>query len=72
MTSEIQWIRDVPSDPMMTTQWKRTAIPWCTIHDNIAGTTENGCKGFTKWDVKSGYDCMISTGGPDHKWWKDD
>ena len=47
------------------------AIPWCTTHDNIAGTTEKGCKGFTRWNATSGYDCVISTGGSDHKWWVD-
>ena len=48
------------------------AIPWCTTHDNIEcdGAEYPTCwariHGETEGDV-----CVISHGGPDHKWWKD-
>ena len=51
---------------------RQTPIPWCTTHDSIAAT-RNRCKNFTKWDIrKDEYDCVISTGPPDHFWWKDE
>ena len=64
MTSETQWIRDVPSDPMMANQWRRTAIPWCTTHDTKG---DNDHLMFHRGRKI----CVISTGGPDHWWWKD-
>ncbi len=74
--TETQWIRDVPSNPMMQRQWSRTAIPWCTTHDSPKDDT------FTEFDVcqthrinrrfaPKDYLCQILTGGPDHKWWVD-
>ena len=48
-------------------------IPWCIPHDDMAAGSGDRCRGFsfygTKWDVN---ECIISTGGPDHKWWVDD
>ncbi len=47
-------------------------IPWCTTHDDIAAKSGDRCRGFsyygTKWDIN---ECVISSGGTDHKWWKD-
>ena len=45
----------------------REAIPWCTLHDRMI---------FLKRPLDCGAplddeECVISTGGPDHKWWKD-
>ncbi len=60
---------------------KIEAIPWCTFHDRPLGTGAGGgdfnpldeaC--FvppTAKDILGLYDCVISTGGPDHKWWVD-
>ena len=45
------------------------AIPWCTKHDHMAERTRDG-----NWLNECAFDpefCMISTGGPDHKWWCD-
>ena len=54
------------------------AIPWCTTHDmNVTIGHKyrtwiwDGCiAAVTEWrdDTDS---CVISTGGPDHKWWFD-
>ena len=52
--------------------YNQEAIPWCTTHDNIEcdGAEYPTCwariHGETEGDV-----CVISHGGPDHKWWKD-
>ena len=46
------------------------AIPWCTTHDAEQADYDDICwKGV--WRPNAGGVCVISTGGPDHKWWKD-
>ncbi len=47
----------------------RTAIPWCTFHDYQAMSDVIGCPADYRGLDES---CDISTGGPDHKWWKDE
>ena len=42
------------------------AIPWCTFHKRSVVFPESGLCA----DGPVG--CMISTGGPDHKWWRDE
>ena len=59
---------------------KSEAIPWCTTHDRQA-IVENDEASFVVeecwqvvWTDELGGDyelCRISTGGPDHDWWKD-
>ncbi len=57
------------------------AIPWCTFHNRPLGTGAGGGD-FNPMDETCAYppknvpmpeiyDCEISTGGPDHKWWVD-
>ncbi len=43
------------------------AIPWCTTHDHQSNESLHACLAGI---IKEGA-CHISTGGPDHKWWKD-
>ena len=47
----------------------QTAIPWCTTHDqkadDVVCVIGSGDCGYVRLP------CVISTGGPDHKWWKD-
>ena len=75
MEPETQWIRDVPSDPMMQRQWSRSAIPWCTTHDGQALYGDKCPSGMNieQFPPVGFYKawCEISQGGPDHKWWKD-
>ncbi len=60
--SSTRWVRDVPTDPVMQSQWQQEAIPWCITHDQPDELDEYGDHGGL---------CEVSTGGPDHKWWKD-
>ncbi len=46
----------------------QTAIPWCTVHD--ASKIEADWRPAT-CGAGDGQACLISTGGPDHKWWRD-
>jgi hypothetical protein len=62
--SETQWIS------RSHIGFRRWAIPWCTTH-NAQGTPLQSC-----WVGNTPYtdahkDCVISTGGPDHRWWVD-
>lgn len=68
---ETRWIRDVPSDPMMQRQWSQQAIPWCTTHDLKAFTDGSDACWLEEGLENNPRRCEISTGGPDHKWWKD-
>ena len=43
------------------------AIPWCTTHSDVASLDAEKCWAYV---VEPGA-CVISSGGPDHKWWKD-
>ena len=48
------------------------AIPWCTTHEQAAipgNITMPACRHAV--DVDQVEDCVISMGGPDHKWWVD-
>ena len=52
----------------------QTAIPWCTTHDHHVDTTGLiGCDYLTTIDQCEPITdrCVVSTGPPDHKWWKD-
>lgn len=64
-TSKVRWIRDTPSDPILQRQWSQTAIPWCTTHDREAKFDKGKLVG------QGEKVCVISNGGPDHKWWID-
>ncbi len=57
------------------------AIPWCTFHHRPLGTGAGGGD-FNPMDETCAYppenvpmpeiyDCVISTGGLEHKWWVD-
>ena len=51
---------------------KQEAIPWCTTHDDFAHDTT--CSAFivaVEHDSDVPAACVISMGGPDHKWWVD-
>ncbi len=58
---------------------EQDAIPWCTFHKRPLGTGAGGdylmsevCAAPpTETDIPEIYDCVISTGGPEHKWWVD-
>ena len=62
---------------------RREPIPWCTTHDRDAHMTTwsvkeqqqtpGGC-GEVRLSDECYEDitrCIVSTGGPDHKWWRD-
>ena len=51
---------------------KVVAIPWCTTHnERFSHTNSDECAvGYWNSDVNSS--CVISSGGPDHKWWMDE
>ena len=69
-------VRDAPADPIMQEQWVQEAIPWCTFHDS---PEKGGGFCWHNHDVLLNPkvplvrldDCVVSTGGPDHKWWVD-
>ena len=72
MELEIRLVRDVPSDQMMQLQWIQTAIPWCTTHDAQQSGDQPYCKDARAPDTDAEiHKCTFSTGGSDHKWWKD-
>ncbi len=55
---------------------RREPIPWCTTHNNqLHGKLgEDAIEGL--WQIwclfnDSDMPCVVSTGGPDHKWWRD-
>ncbi len=46
------------------------AIPWCTTHDLLIenpNTDPMVCYDVQEYPP----DCVVSSDGPDHKWWKD-
>ena len=65
---------------------KREAIPWCTTHNQIALGVDAYAVCYDPAQVPAHQldywgqsepapnrdGCVISTGGPDHKWWKDE
>ncbi len=59
--------------------YKQTAIPWCTTHDSKQASTPDRRENLVceQWWIMAGRSdamwgtCVISTGGPDHKWWED-
>lgn len=60
----------VISDPrsLPPLEWIQEAIPWCTTHDASVGAESPVCD---YGDLSGHGNCVILTGGPDHKWWKD-
>ena len=53
--------------------YNQTAIPWCTTHDE--GAVADGfivCRVGVVLGELAQTNCLISTGGPNHKWWRDD
>ena len=49
------------------------AILWCTTHDSKLIARGDMCQDKS-WSTLAGLDsgvCVISTGGPEHKWWRD-
>ena len=49
---------------------KQQAIPWCTAHGS-KGTKDGPDCDLKLFAEDFGIPCVISTGGPDHKWWVD-
>lgn len=47
--------------------YNQVAIPWCTTHDHQSNESLHACLAGI---IKEG-ECHISTGPPDHKWWRD-
>ncbi len=73
-------LKDLYLPPKMVRHEQR-AIPWCTFHDRPLGTGAGGGD-FNPMDETCAYppenvpmpeiyDCVISTGGLEHKWWVD-
>ncbi len=54
---------------------RREAIPWCTTHDfgecHCGHVEVCHCQSHDAVSAGPINTCVISTGGPDHKWWKD-
>jgi len=48
----------------------QTPIPWCTTHDSPKVVDDKARYCYEK-SLAEVFTCEISTGGPDHKWWKD-
>ncbi len=46
---------------------RREPISWCTTHNHQSNESLHACLAGI---IEEGA-CRISTGGPDHKWWKD-
>ncbi len=73
--SETRWVRDVPADPMMQNQWQQRAIPRCIAHNMGGLMIDDRCvvgKMLIDDPLSEEPDgCVISRGGPDHKWWVD-
>ena len=49
---------------------RQEPIPWCTTHDRMMDDE----LARQRWCYEAGSDeqpCVVSMGGPDHKWWKD-
>ena len=55
---------------------RQEAIPWCTTHDSKVASPPPllTCEWvLAHWDdVATIQPCNPSTGGPDHKWWRDE
>ena len=49
----------------------QTSIPWCTTHDAQQSKVRSHfcCE---SWNGLQQPKCVISTGPPDHFWWKDE
>ena len=45
---------------------EQTAIPWCTEHDVTMIPDEPSCD--ARYNENP---CVLSVGGPDHRWWQD-
>ena len=55
---------------------RQEAIPWCTTHDSETAISLDGqvyfCRKAQTWTHLETHGCEVSTGGPDHKWWRDE
>ena len=52
--------------------YNQEAIPWCTTHNVQRSGDQPYCKDARAPDIDAEiHECEISSGGPDHKWWKD-
>ncbi len=53
---------------------EQTAIPWCTTHDRSMTDEFVECD-WSALQVEAGRfggaGCVVSSGGPDHRWWQD-
>ncbi len=63
-----------PWDEVFLEPEHQTAIPWCTRHDSKAYVREDDLASSCQQADGYGWidQCVISTGGPDHKWWRDE
>ena len=80
--TERRFVREVEPVPRIR-QWTERPIPWCISHGSSVGRIKNNwqgqvqsnrlhCEAFEGRLVNHGsLDCVISTGGPDHRWWED-
>lgn len=52
----------------------QTPIPWCTTHDSYGYVRPKGLPDACQQAEAYGWEglCVISTGGPDHRWWQDE
>ena len=57
---------DVTVDGRQFTEVTQQPIPWCTTHNKQAKFDEGDLIG------QGAKICVVSTGGLDHKWWKDE
>ena len=68
MEPETRTLFDAESE--VADAYVQVAIPWCTTHNQCTYVylVRDGehCGGF------DGNSCVVSSGGPDHKWWKDE
>ncbi len=63
--AELRMVTHSPSQDMRAIS--QEAIPWCTTHDMTIIGDDDYC-----WKIDyDKLDCVISSGGLDHKWWKD-
>ena len=68
MEPETRTLFDAESE--VADAYVQEAIPWCTVH-NTKGVRPNLVCDLAQFAEFPVTDCNISTGGPEHKWWKD-
>lgn len=59
----------LPPEGFPTVQVKLDAIPWCTAH-NSKGVLPGLVCDLAQFAEHPVTPCVISTGGPDHEWWR--